>query len=119
MGRYSTTLNVSVSDIGGTPASVTVIVKTLVLGACANVGVHVNNPLEVKLALGGAPGPRTKVRFVDGESRSLADTVKLSVCPTTRVWSFGFVRTGAAFGPMLFVPGVAAVKVKTSPLLSG
>src|SRR5438445_1364418 len=71
------------------------MLRALVLGDCALLGVQVKTPLAgSRLTPAGAPAPRLKVRICGGRSGSLTTLVKLSSCPAATVL-FGIgERTG-------------------------
>src|SRR5438132_2580881 len=71
------------------------MLRTLVLGDCALLGVQVKTPLAgSRLTPAGAPAPRLKVRICGGRSGSLTTLVKLSNWPAATVLLGIGERTG-------------------------
>src|SRR5438874_1534063 len=66
VGALFTSLTTTVKELvalsGGEPLSVTVVVKVLVLGPCASVGVQVITPSAEMLALATVPSAAVTVR---------------------------------------------------------
>ena len=84
-GFRAITLKLAEAWPAGIPLSVTRTVMTLVVGPCASLGVHVNTPaLVIDAPVGMAPC-RAKVSCCVGKSPSLADAVKVTVCPSVTV----------------------------------
>src|SRR6185503_15308142 len=96
----------------GEPESVTRIVTTFVLGDCALLGSHENEPDDALMdAPAGAPGSKLNVRVWRGRSESTADAVKRRVEPRVAALLPMVARIGAAFTSltMIVMPRVAVL----------
>src|SRR5512145_3278441 len=99
-GLTTNTVNVRAALKGGTPLSVTRTVIALVLGVCCAVGIHVNKPLPAPIvAPEGMLPSRLNDSVCGGDSASVADAVKLKVCPSVTILSAMTASWGGVLPP--------------------
>src|SRR2546421_180068 len=100
----TTTLKLLVALKGGTPLSVATVVKTLVLGPCASVGVQVIVPEAESMLMPSGGESRLKDSVLVGRSGSVPEAATLRVVSSFTVWLAGTMTLGARFASVTVTP---------------